>query len=99
MLPFVPGETRSFGFRLTAPPEVQQKATPDLDGDVAIVFTQSKAPLPKPRRRRLRAVAGGFARGGRAPPQAPLPRRRSATASTAAASTAGALIAAARTRA
>jgi hypothetical protein len=47
VLPFVPGETRSFGFRLTAPPEVQQKATPDLNV-TSIVFTQSTAPLPKP---------------------------------------------------
>jgi tetratricopeptide (TPR) repeat protein len=45
--PFVPGETRSFGFRLTATPEVQQKATPDLTV-TSIVFTQSSAPLPKP---------------------------------------------------
>lgn len=47
VLPFVPGETRSFGFRLTAPPDIQQKATPDLNV-TSIVFTQSKAPLPKP---------------------------------------------------
>jgi len=47
MLPFVPGETRNFGFRLTAPTDVQQKATPDLT-ITSIVFTQSSAPLPKP---------------------------------------------------
>jgi TolA-binding protein len=47
VLPFVPGETRSFGFRLTAPTDVQQKATPDLTV-TSIVFTQSAAPLPKP---------------------------------------------------
>jgi tetratricopeptide (TPR) repeat protein len=47
VLPFVPGETRNFGFRLTADPEVQQKATPDLTV-TSIVFTQSGAPLPKP---------------------------------------------------
>jgi hypothetical protein len=46
VLPFVPGETRSFGFRLTAPPDIQQKATPDLNV-TSIVFTQSTAPLPK----------------------------------------------------
>ena len=45
--PFVPGETRDFGFRLTAAPEVQQKANPDLTV-TSIVFTQSGAPLPKP---------------------------------------------------
>jgi hypothetical protein len=48
VLPFAPGETRSFGFRLTAPADVQQKATPDLNV-TAIVFTQSAAPLPKPK--------------------------------------------------
>jgi hypothetical protein len=47
VLPFVPGETRNFGFRLTAPPDIQQKATPDLEV-TSIVFTQSAAPLPKP---------------------------------------------------
>jgi len=47
VLPFVPGETRQFGFRLTAAPEIQQKATPDLTV-TSIVFTQSGAPLPKP---------------------------------------------------
>ncbi|MGO9451306.1 MAG: hypothetical protein ACLQDV_09740 [Candidatus Binataceae bacterium] len=47
VLPFVPGETRSFGFRLTAPADIQQKATPDLNV-TTIVFTQSTAPLPKP---------------------------------------------------
>lgn len=47
VMPFVPGETRTFGFRLTAPPDVQQKATPDLNVS-QIVFTQSSAPLPKP---------------------------------------------------
>jgi tetratricopeptide (TPR) repeat protein len=47
VLPFVPGETRNFGFRLSAPPDVQQKATPDLT-ITSLVFTQSGAPLPKP---------------------------------------------------
>jgi len=46
VLPFIPGETRPFGFRLTATPEVQQRATPDLNV-TSIVFTQSGAPLPK----------------------------------------------------
>jgi hypothetical protein len=45
--PFVPGETRPFGFRLSAPADVQQKATPDLNV-TQVVFTQSSAPLPKP---------------------------------------------------
>jgi tetratricopeptide (TPR) repeat protein len=47
VLPFVPGETRNFGFRLTASTDIQQKATPDLTV-TSIVFTQSSAPLPKP---------------------------------------------------
>jgi len=47
VLPLVPGETRDFGFKLNAPPEVQQKANPDLTV-TSIVFTQSSAPLPKP---------------------------------------------------
>ncbi|MGH7813420.1 MAG: hypothetical protein ACREQI_05390, partial [Candidatus Binataceae bacterium] len=47
VLPFVPGETRGFGFDLTAPVETQQKATTDLNV-TGIVFTQSTAPLPKP---------------------------------------------------
>ncbi len=45
--PFVPGETRNFGFRLTASTDIQQKATPDLTV-TSVVFTQSSAPLPKP---------------------------------------------------
>jgi len=44
--PFIPGESRQFGFRLTAPADIQQKATPDLNV-TQIVFTQSTAPLPK----------------------------------------------------
>jgi len=47
VLPFVPGETRNFGFRLTAATDIQQKATPDLTV-TSIAFTQSGAPLPKP---------------------------------------------------
>ncbi len=47
VLPLVPGETRDFGFKLSAPPDIQQKATPDLTV-TSIVFTQSQAPLPKP---------------------------------------------------
>ena len=47
VLPFVPGETRNFGFKLTAPTDVQMKSSPDLTV-TSIVFTQSSAPLPKP---------------------------------------------------
>ncbi len=47
VLPFIPGETRKFGFKLDAPVQIQQKASPDLEV-TGVVFTQSKAPLPKP---------------------------------------------------
>lgn len=47
VLPLAPGETRDFGFKLTAPIDVQQRATPDLVV-TGVVFTQSEAPLPKP---------------------------------------------------
>ena len=47
VLPFVPGETRSFGFKLIAPREIQNRASVDLEVS-GIVLTQSTAPLPKP---------------------------------------------------
>lgn len=45
VLPFVPGETRDFGFELVAPAQIQQQSEPSLAVG-SIVFTQSKAPLP-----------------------------------------------------
>jgi hypothetical protein len=45
VLPFVPGETRDFGFELVAPAEIQQQSEPSLTVG-SIIFTQSKAPLP-----------------------------------------------------
>ena len=45
MLPFVPGETRDFGFELVAPAQIQQQSEPSLTVG-SMVFTQSKAPLP-----------------------------------------------------
>ncbi len=45
VLPFVPGETRDFGFELEAPAQIQQQAEPSLTVG-SIVFTQSKAPIP-----------------------------------------------------
>jgi len=45
VLPFVPGETRDFGFELAAPPQIQQQSEPSLTVG-SMVFTQSKAPLP-----------------------------------------------------
>ncbi len=46
MIPFLPGETRQFGFILSAPPEVQQNATPYVT-IASLAFTQIPAPLPK----------------------------------------------------
>ena len=45
VLPFVPGETRDFGFELIAPAQIQQQSEPTLTVG-SLVFTQSKAPLP-----------------------------------------------------
>jgi hypothetical protein len=46
VIPFLPGESRQFGFILSAPPEVQQNAAPYVRvGPIA--FTQLAAPLPK----------------------------------------------------
>ena len=45
VLPFVPGETRDFGFELIAPTQTQQQSEPSLMVGL-MVFTRSKAPLP-----------------------------------------------------
>jgi hypothetical protein len=45
VLPFVPGETRDFGFELIAPTQTQQQSEPSLMVG-SMVFTRSKAPLP-----------------------------------------------------
>jgi hypothetical protein len=45
VLPFIPGETRDFGFELVAPAQIQQQSEPSLTVG-SMVFTQSKAPLP-----------------------------------------------------
>jgi hypothetical protein len=46
VIPFLPGEKRQFGFILTAPPQVQQYATPYVTV-ASLAFTQIPAPLPK----------------------------------------------------
>lgn len=46
VLPFVPGETRSFGFELVAPPQIQQQSEPSLVVS-SLIFSRSRAPLPK----------------------------------------------------
>jgi hypothetical protein len=46
VIPFLPGETRRFGFVLNAPIEVQQDAAPYITVDWT-GFTHSAAPLPK----------------------------------------------------
>jgi hypothetical protein len=48
VLPFTPGETRNFGFILSAPALVEQEASPYVSVD-SIAFTQSAAPLPENR--------------------------------------------------
>ena len=48
VLPFTPGETRNFGFILSAPALVEQEASPYVSID-SIAFTQSAAPLPEKR--------------------------------------------------
>jgi hypothetical protein len=45
VLPFVPGETRDFGFELSAPAQIQEQSEPSLTVG-SMVFTQSRAPLP-----------------------------------------------------
>ena len=45
VLPFVPGETRDFGFELGAPAQIQEQSEPTLTVG-SMVFTQSRAPLP-----------------------------------------------------
>ncbi|HUO06075.1 MAG TPA: hypothetical protein VMU16_12835 [Candidatus Binataceae bacterium] len=72
VLPFVPGETRDFGFKLNAPIEVQQNQKVALDLNVTgIAFTQSKAPLPKPPAPATPVPSPGApaAGGAQAPPQ------------------------------
>jgi hypothetical protein len=46
VIPFLPGESRQFGFILDAPPDVQQNATPYVTVG-SLAFTQIPAPLPK----------------------------------------------------
>jgi len=81
VLPFVPGETRNFGFKLTAPTDVQMKSSPDLTV-TSIVFTQSTAPLPKPAAPSptpgaspaAGAASASPAAGAAAAPQSPAPK-------------------------
>ena len=46
VIPFLPGETRQFGFILNAPSEIQQNATPYVT-IASIGFTEIPAPLPR----------------------------------------------------
>ncbi len=48
VLPFTPGETRQFGFILSAPAQIEQDASPYVTVS-SIAFTQSQAPLPATR--------------------------------------------------
>lgn len=46
VIPLLPGERRQFGFILSAPPEVQQNATPYVS-IASLAFSEIPAPLPK----------------------------------------------------
>jgi hypothetical protein len=46
VIPFLPGESRRFGFILTAPAQIQQAASPYVT-IASVAFSQSSAPLPK----------------------------------------------------
>ena len=78
VLPFISGETRNFGFILTAPAQIEQDASPYVTVS-SIAFTQSSAPLPV-----MRAAADLKSRA-----QSPSP----AAAPTAAAASHGAAVA------
>ncbi len=73
VLPFVPGETRDFGFELAAPPQIQQQSEPSLTvGSMA--FTQSKAPLPTLAIENLAPAPRPSASAKPSPAQSPRPR-------------------------
>ena len=65
VIPLLAGETRSFGFLLSAPPPIEQEAAPYVTVS-SLAFTQSPAPLPKPPSPAARAAAS--------PPARPAPR-------------------------
>lgn len=72
VLPFIPGETRKFGFKLNAPVQIQQKSTPDLEV-TGVVFTQSRAPLPKAQASPAASASPVAAASPAASPSAPKP--------------------------
>jgi hypothetical protein len=76
VLPFVPGETRDFGFELSAPVQIQQQAEPTLAVG-SMVFTQSKAPLPS---LAIENLTPGPQPSGAAPSSAPSPQARATPA-------------------
>jgi hypothetical protein len=61
VIPMLAGETRSVGFLLSAPPQVEQEAAPYVTVS-SLAFTQSPAPLPKPAKLSARATASPPAR-------------------------------------
>ncbi|HVA39467.1 MAG TPA: hypothetical protein VNF49_02290, partial [Candidatus Binataceae bacterium] len=78
VLPFVPGETRDFGFELIAPAQIQQQSEPSLTVG-SMVFTQSKAPLPSLAIENLTAApqpsgSPSSTPAASAPPPSPRPR-------------------------
>jgi tetratricopeptide (TPR) repeat protein len=66
VIPFAPGETRRFGFILTAPAEIQQAASPYVT-IASIAFTQIAAPLPKLREQTVREGAKPAVKARKAP--------------------------------
>ena len=61
VIPILAGETRSFGFLLSAPPPIEQAAAPYVTVS-SLAFTQSPAPIPKPARPAARPAAPPRAR-------------------------------------
>jgi len=78
VLPFIPGETRNFGFVLTAPAQIEQDASPYVTVS-SIAFTQSSAPLP------IMRAAGSLKSGTSSPSPAASPTAAAASHGVAAA--------------
>ena len=72
VLPFIPGETRNFGFILTAPAQIEQEASPYVTVS-SIAFTQSSAPLP------IMRAAGDVKPGAASPSPAASPTAAAAS--------------------
>ena len=98
VLPFVPGETRSFGFKLTAPPDIQNKANPGPRGQRRRLHPIESAAAEASSAAVRHSPAASPAAGGPAA-RGPFcgPPASATTSSTTTAASSGALIEAART--